>query len=160
MDAKMTFLNGFIEEVVYIEKSKGFNTFDRESHVWKLKRALYGLKQVPHAWYTKIDSYLIGLGFTKIEVDSNLYHILVEGKFLIIVWYVDDLILTGDENLIRFFQEDLGREFEMKDMGLMHYFLGLEVWQGDAELFVYQGKYANKILQRFHVESFKSMGTL
>jgi len=65
---------------------------------------------------------------------------LVEGKFLIIVLYVDDLILIGDKQLIRYCKEDLAREFEMKEMGLMHYFLGLEVWQGDGELFVSQGK--------------------
>lgn len=63
----------------------------------KLKRALYGLKQVPRAWYTHIDTYLNGLGFTKSEVDSNLYHIVVDGKLLILVLYVDDLILTWDE---------------------------------------------------------------
>ena len=66
----------------------------------RLKRALYGLKQAPRAWYTKIDSYFTGLGFTKSEADANLYHIVVEGKLLIIVLYVDDLILTGDEKLI------------------------------------------------------------
>ena len=66
----------------------------------------------------------------------NLYHIVVEGKLLIIVLYLDDLILTGGEKLIKYFKEDLAREFEMKDMGLMHYFLGMEVWQGDGELFV------------------------
>jgi hypothetical protein len=99
------------------------------------------------------------LGFTKSEADANLYHILVEGKLLIIVLYVDDLILTGDEKLIRSCKEDLAREFEMKDMGLMHYFLGLEVWQGDGELFVSQGKYANEILQRFCMDSCKPMET-
>ena len=85
---------------------------------------LYGLKQAPCAWYTMIDSYFIGLGFTKSEEDANLYHIVVEGKILIIVLYVDDLILIGDEKLIKSCKEDLAREFEMKDMGLMHYFLG------------------------------------
>jgi hypothetical protein len=70
-----------------------------------------------------------GLGFTKSEADANLYHIMVEGKPLIIVLYVDDLILTGDDQLIKSCKEDLAREFEMKDMGLMHYFLGMEVWQ-------------------------------
>ena len=57
----------------------------------------------------------------------NLYHIVVEGKFFIIVLYVDDLILTGDQKLIKYCKEDLAREFEMKDLGLMHYFLGMEV---------------------------------
>jgi hypothetical protein len=128
MDVKTVFLNGIIEEEVYIEQPKGFETFDRESHVCKLKRALYGLKQAPCSWYTRIDSYFTGLGFTKSEVDANLYQIVVEGNLLIIVLYVDDLILIGDEQLILSCKEDLAKEFEMKDLGLLHYFLGLEIW--------------------------------
>ena len=62
MDVKIAFLNGVIEEEVYIEQPEGFETFDRESHVCKLKWALYGLKQAPHAWYTTIDNYLTSLG--------------------------------------------------------------------------------------------------
>eukprot|EP00253_Pinus_taeda_P033096 PITA_33096 len=81
MDVKTMFLNGNIEEVVYIEQSEGFETFDRESHVCQLKRALYGLKQAPCAWYTRINSYFTRLGFTKGEADANLYHIMVEGKY-------------------------------------------------------------------------------
>jgi len=115
--------------------------------VCQLKRALYRLKQAPHAWYTRIDSYFTRLGFTKSEANANLYHIMVEGKPLIVVLYVDDLILTGDDHLINSCKEDLAREFEMKDMGLMHYFLGMEVWQKDGEVFVSQGKYANEILR-------------
>jgi len=97
MDVKTTFLNGVIEEEVYIEKPKGFEKFYRESHVCRIKQALYGLKQVPHAWYTRIDNYLTSLGFTNSEADANLYHISVEGKLLIIVLYVDDLILIDDD---------------------------------------------------------------
>jgi len=89
-------------------------------HVCQLKRALYELKQAPHAWYTRIDNYFIGLGFTKSEADANLYHIMVEGKQLIIFLYVDDMILTGEDQLIMSCKEDLAREFEMKYMGLMH----------------------------------------
>ena len=121
MDVKTAFLNGEIEEEVYIEQPEGFETFDHESHVCRLKRALYGLKQEPRAWYTK-------LGFTKTEADVNLYHIMVKGKLLIIILYVDDLILTGDDQLIVSCKEDLAREFEIKDMGLMHYFLDMEAW--------------------------------
>jgi hypothetical protein len=113
---------------VYIEQPEGFETFERESHVCRLKRALYGLKQAPRAWYTQIDNYFTGLGFTKSEADANLYQIVVEGKILIIVLYVDDLILTGDEQLIHSCKEYLAKEFEMKDLGLLHYFLRLEIW--------------------------------
>eukprot|EP00253_Pinus_taeda_P026703 PITA_26703 len=80
MDVKTAFLNGTIEEEVYIEQPEGFKTFDRDSHVCRLKRALYGMKQAPCAWYTRIDNYFTGLGFTKSEADANLYHIMVEGK--------------------------------------------------------------------------------
>lgn len=99
-----------------------------------LKWALYGLKEASLALYTRIDTYLTGFGFTKSEANVNLYHLLVEGKFFIIVLYHYELIITGDERLIRSCKEDLGTKFEMKDMGLMHYFLGLEVWNGDGEL--------------------------
>jgi len=78
MDVKTTFLNGMIEEEVYIEQPKGFETFKCVSHVCQLKSALYGLKQAPHNWYTKIDSYLTRLGITRSEADVNLYHIVVD----------------------------------------------------------------------------------
>jgi hypothetical protein len=71
---------------------------------------------------------------------------MVEGKLLIIILYVYDLILTGDDQLVLSCEEDLAKEFKMKDMGLLHYFLGLEIWQQDGEIFVSQGKYAREIL--------------
>eukprot|EP00253_Pinus_taeda_P035507 PITA_35507 len=80
MDVKTAFLNGKIEEEVYIEQLEGFETFDRESHLCRLKRDLYGLKQAPCSWYTMIDNYFTGLGFTKSEADASLYHITVKGK--------------------------------------------------------------------------------
>lgn len=89
----------------------------------------------------------------------NLYHIMVDGKLIILVLYVADLIFTSDENWICSCKDDIARTFEMKYMGLMHYFLGLEVWQGEGELFVSQGKYANEILQRFNMENCKPMDT-
>eukprot|EP00253_Pinus_taeda_P032230 PITA_32230 len=107
----------------------------------------------------RIDSYFPGLVFTKSEADANLYHIMVEGKPLIIVLYVDDLFLTGDDQLFKSCKGDLAREFKMKDLGLMHYFLGMEVWQKDGEVFVSQGKYANEILRHFHMEKCKPMQT-
>jgi len=112
MDVKTTFPNGKIKEEVYIEQPEGFETFDHESHVCQLKRALYELKQTPHAWYTRIDNYLTGLGFKKSEADANLYSIVVKGKFLIIILYVNDLMLTGDDHLIMSCKEDLASRDE------------------------------------------------
>jgi hypothetical protein len=131
-NVKIVFLNGVIEEEIYIEQPEGFEVHSRASHVCRLRKALYGLKQAPHVWYSKIDSYLLGMGFTKSEANSNLYYILVGGEPLILVLYVDDLFLTGSEKLIVDCKRDLVVEFEMKDLGLMYYFLGLEVWQKDG----------------------------
>lgn len=115
MDVKTAFLNGVIEDEVHTKQQKGIDSFDQEPHVCRLKQVLCSLKQSPRAWYTKIDSYLTSLGFTKSEAYANLYHILVEGNFFIFVLYVDDFI---DEHLIRSCKEDLAREFELKDMAL------------------------------------------
>ena len=98
-----------------------------ETHLCNLKRVLYGLKQALRAWYTQIDNYLQGLGFTKSEANANLCYIMIGGLSLILVLYVNDLMLTRDESLIKDCKEDLAREFEMKDIGLMHYFFRLEV---------------------------------
>ena len=139
MDVKTTFLNEVIEEEVYIKQLEGFETFNRESHVCRLKWTIYGLQQAPRTWYTMVYNYFTRLGFTKSEADVNLYHTAVEGKLLIIVLCVNDLILTGDEKLVKHCKQDIAREFEMKDLGLMHYFLSMEVRRGDEELFVSQG---------------------
>jgi hypothetical protein len=128
MNVKTAFLNGVIEEEVYIEKPQGFEVEDRKSHVCRLKKALYGLKQAPRAWYGRIDSFLTSLGFTKSKADSNLYFKVMNDEPVILLLYVDDLFLTREENLIIECKKRLVSEFEMKDLGLMHYFLGLEVW--------------------------------
>ena len=136
MNVKTSFLNGIIEEEVYIEQPEGFVVHGKESHICKLKNELYGLKQAPHAWYGWIDGFLVSLGFTKSDADPNLYYKVVNNEPLILVLYVDDLFLTKNEKLIIWCKKKLAFEFEMKDLGLMHYFLGLEVWQRQKEIFL------------------------
>jgi hypothetical protein len=128
MDVKTTFLNGENEEEVHIEQLEVFMIHDEKTHVCKLKKALYGLKQAPHAWYAKMDGFLMSLGFKKSVVDLNLYYHIVGNECLILVMYVDDLFLIGSERLIVECKQALNFEFEIKDLGMMHYFLGLEVW--------------------------------
>ena len=128
MDVKTAFLNGIIKEEVYIEQPEGFVVHGKESHVCKLKKGLNGLKQAPRAWYGRINGFLVSLGFTKSDADPNLYYKVVNDEPLILVLYVVDLFLTGNEKLIVWCKKKLASEFEMKDLGLMHYFLGLEVW--------------------------------
>lgn len=107
MDVKTMFLNGLIEEEVYIEQLECFETHEKKTLVCRLKKALYGLKQTPRAWCGRIDSDLQQLGFIKSDADPNLYSLLVEGELLILVLYVDDLFLIGSSKLIGL-QEELG----------------------------------------------------
>jgi hypothetical protein len=100
MDVKTTFLNGVIEEEVYVEKPHGFEVEDKKSHVFRLKKALSGLKQAPRAWYGRIDSFLTSLGFTKSKADSNLYFKIMDNKPVILLLYVDDLFLTREEKIM------------------------------------------------------------
>eukprot|EP00253_Pinus_taeda_P032628 PITA_32628 len=118
----------------------------------KSKKALYGLKQAPPAWYERIDSYLMKLGFTRSEANSNLYFKVEDDKPLILVLYVDDLFLVGVNPLIHKCKRELVSEFEMKDQGI-------EVWQKPGEIFLSQGKYVVKILERFGMMDCKPVTT-
>ena len=86
-----------IEEEVYIEHPQGFEVEDRRTHVCKLKKAMYDLKQVPRASYGRIDSFLMSLDFTKSKVDPNLYFKVIEDEPIILLLDVDDLFLTRNE---------------------------------------------------------------
>jgi len=119
MDVKTTFLNGVVEEDVYVEQPQGFETHDRQTHVCRLKKALYGLKQAPKTWYVRINSFLMSLGITKSKADSNLYYKVVDDGPMILLLYVDDMFLTGNEKLIARCKRELAAEFEMKDLN--HY---------------------------------------
>eukprot|EP00253_Pinus_taeda_P031071 PITA_31071 len=100
------------------------------------------------------------MGFTKSDADPNLYYIVIGEEPLILVLYVDHLIIIGAERLIQHCKRDLVAEFEMKDIGLMHYFLGLEVWQEEGHFFLGKGKYIVDILGRLHMDDCKPMSTL
>jgi hypothetical protein len=99
------------------------------------------------------------LGFNKSVVDPSLYYKTVNGESLILVLYVDDLFLTDTESLIVECKYALASKFEMKDLGMMHYFLGLEVWQRTDEIFLSQGKYTVEILKKFGMLNLKPMAT-
>eukprot|EP00253_Pinus_taeda_P023225 PITA_23225 len=99
------------------------------------------------------------LGFTRSEADPNLYFKVKDDKPLILVLYVDDLFLIGVDPLIHKCKRELSSEFEMKDLGLMHYFLGLELWHKPREIFLCQRKYVVKILEKFNMVECKPVTT-
>ena len=135
-----------------------FETHDRESHVCRLKKSLYGLKQAPRTWYDIIDSFLSSLGFTKSKEDSNLYYKVEDGNPVMLLLYVD-MFVTGMDGLIADTKRKLASEFEMKDLGMMHYFLGMEVWKNADGISLGQGKYTVDILKRFGMMDYKAMTT-
>ena len=114
-------------------------------------KALYRIKQARRSWYSRIDSYLLPMGFQKSEADLNLYFIMVGDDPLILLLYVDDLFIKCEERPIAVYKRDIASEYEMTDIELMHYFLGLEVWQEPSQIFLGQGKYAVDILRRFRI---------
>jgi hypothetical protein len=160
MDVKTTFLNGEIEEEVYIDQPEGFVIHEKKYQVCRLKKALYGVKQDPHAWYEKMNGFMMSLGFNKSVVDPNLYYHIFGDECLILALYVDELCLTGSERLIVECKRALTSEFDMKDLDMMHYLLGLEVWKRITEIFLSQGKYTVEILKKFDMTDCKSMPTL
>ena len=128
-DVKSAFLNGELQEEVFVEQPKGFIKKGEESKVLKLHKALYGLKQAPRAWYSKIDEFFTNNGFERSENEPTLYVKKEEGgSFIVVCLYVDDIIyFSNSEKLLSSFQGAMKGKFEMTDLGVLQYFLGLEV---------------------------------
>lgn len=155
LDVKSALLNEVLEEEIYVEQPQGFFVQGQEEKVYKLKKALYGLKQAPRAWYGQIDAYFNERGFQRSQSEPTLYK-KTQGTtgILIVSLYVDDLIYTGsDEKMIRDFKNDMMQKYEMNDMGLLHYFLGIEVEQNKDGVFISQKKYVDNILKKFKMEA-------
>ncbi|KAG8492422.1 hypothetical protein CXB51_009695 [Gossypium anomalum] len=161
LDVKSAFLNGLLQEEIYIDQPQGFVVSGKEQMVYKLKKALYGLKQAPRAWYTKIDSYLLSLGFERSISEPTLYVKKKQAETQLIVFlYVDDLLVTGgDRNMLADFKAKMKDTFEMSDLGQMIYFLGMEVQQTHSGIFLGQKTFAAKILSKFSMENCKPTST-
>ena len=161
LDVKSAFLNGSLEEEVFVEQPQGFAIKGKEDNVYKLKKALYGLKQAPRAWYSEIDSYFNNKGFQRSKSEPTLY-IKKQGNtgILIVSLYVDDLVFTGNsKKMLDDFKKEMMKKYEMSDLGLLHYFLGYEICQNGDGVFVCQKKYAKTILEKFKMANCKSVAT-
>ncbi|WKA12871.1 hypothetical protein VitviT2T_030219 [Vitis vinifera] len=160
LDVKLAFLNGYLEEEIFVEQPKGFAVKGKEDKVLQLKKALYGLKQALRAWYNRINAHLLGLGFKKSQSESTLYIRKINVDILIISLYVDDLLVIGSNQcLMDKFKAEMEKVFEMTDLGDMSYFLRMEVHQNQHEIFICQQKYAKEILKKFKMEKCKPIAT-
>ncbi|KAK3010974.1 hypothetical protein RJ639_010854 [Escallonia herrerae] len=160
LDVKNAFLYGELDRAVFMEQPQGFVSKQFPHYVCLLKKALYGLKQAPRAWYGKIAQYLTFCGFKVSDSDSSMFVKLESGKHVIVLLYVDDMIITGDDNVgISCLRNDLSIRFEMKNLGEIGCFLGLEVQKLEDGYFVSQKGYAQSLLERFNMGESKSMST-
>ncbi|KAI3673709.1 hypothetical protein L6452_39837 [Arctium lappa] len=160
LDVKNAFLNGTLDETVFMEQPPGFTNPQFPNHVCKLSKALYGLKQAPHAWFQHLSTFLLSYGFTCSRADTSLFVLTRDSCIMYLLVYVDDLILTGnDETTITTFISRLNHEFAIKDLGDLNYFLGLEVAYMDNGLFLTQSKYASDILKKADLYDSKPVST-
>ncbi|GAA0149543.1 transmembrane signal receptor [Lithospermum erythrorhizon] len=147
LDVKNAFLNGELEEEVYMKQPPGFE--DASKYVCKLKKSLYRLKQSPRAWFNRFSKSVKDLGYMQCQADHILsIHHNAKGKITILIIYVDDIIITY-ENIeeIHRIEELLAREYEIKDLGKLKYFLGMEIARSQKGISVSQRKYRLDLLE-------------
>jgi hypothetical protein len=132
MDVKSAFLNSDLKEV-YVHQPPGFAIPGKEGKVLRLRKALYGLRLAPRTWNVKLDSTLKGMGFGQSPHDVAIYRRGNGGNALLVGVYVDDLVITDTKDAeVAAFKEEMKATFQMSDLGLLSFYLGIEVHQGDS----------------------------
>jgi hypothetical protein len=160
MDVKSAFLNGNLQEEVYVKQPPGFVSSTFPNHVYKLQKALYGLKQAPRAWYDTLSSYLLSNDFTRGSIDKTLFFKRNKADVILVQIYVDDIIFgSTDEKLCKWFSNLMSKQYQMSMMGELTYFLGLQVHQKPDGIFINQGKYVNDLLTKYSLKDCSIMKT-
>ncbi|CAJ2645987.1 unnamed protein product [Trifolium pratense] len=158
MDVKNAFLHGDLTEDIYMTPPQ--DLFSSYKGVCKLKRSLYGLKQAPRAWYEKFRSTLLGFSFTQSQYDSSLFIHSTSAGIVLLLLYVDDMVITGsDLASIQRLKQQLQSAFHMKDLGTLHFFLGLEVHSTSKGILLHQHKYATDLISMAGLESANPVDT-
>nr|GEU36258.1 hypothetical protein [Tanacetum cinerariifolium] len=160
MDVKTAFLHGSLKEDVYVCQPEGFIDVDHPSHVYKLKKALYALKQAPKAWYNELSTFLLQNHFFKGTINPTLFIRHFHDDILVVQVYADDIIFGSTHpRYIQLFSDLMKGRFEMSMMGEMTFFLGLQVNQSPCGIFINQSKYVLEILKKYGLESCDPIGT-
>jgi hypothetical protein len=158
MDVKNAFLNGDLSEEVYMQLPPGLS--HSTNKVCRLRRALYGLKQAPRAWFAKFSTTISRLGYSIIPYDSALFIRHTDRGTILLLLYVDDMIITGDDITgIQELKQFLSQHFEMKDLGPLNYFLGLEISSSSDGYYLTQAKYISDLLSRANLTDSKIVDT-
>jgi hypothetical protein len=136
-----------LKEDVFMKQPPCYIDSDFPRHVCKLDKALYGLKQTSRAWYSKLSVKLVRLGFKVSKADMSLFIYNKSRVTIFLLVYVDDIIVTSlSQSVVMALLDDLRSEFALKDLGDLHYFLGIQVTQKSDGLCLSEGKYAMEVL--------------
>jgi len=158
MDVKNAFLNGDLSEEVYMQPPPGLSS--PPNKVCRLRRALYGLKQAPWAWFAKFSANVSRLGYSISSYDSALFIRRTDRGIILLLLYVDDMIITGDDSIgILELKQFLSQHFEMKDLGNLSYFLGLEISSSSNGFYLTQTKYISDLLLQANLTECKIIDT-
>ncbi|TLX66063.1 hypothetical protein E9993_23500, partial [Labilibacter sediminis] len=150
MDVKCDFLNGVLEETVYVEQPPGFVKEEFPNHCYFLNKAVYGLKQAPRAWYETLTRFLKKSKFKRGSVDPTFFRKKQGNHLMIIQIYVDDIIFGSTHpDLTEEFRKLMETEFEMSSMGKINFFLGLNIKQGKEGIFINQEAFTKTLLEKF-----------
>ncbi|GLJ31301.1 hypothetical protein SUGI_0627870 [Cryptomeria japonica] len=141
IDVKLAFLNGILEEEVYIEKPDGYALTNAKDMVCKLHKTLYGLKQKPRTWYERLHSHLMKIGFLRTSEDNNIYLKSEGDKTLVSEVFVDDIIFGGNDDMSDDFVNEMKSEFEMSLVGEIKFFIGCKVSKEDDATSVDEKEY-------------------
>ena len=156
MDVKMTFLNGNLEEEVFMKQPEGFSSSEGEHLVCKLKKSIYGLKQASRQWYLKFHEVITLFGFEENIMDQCIYQKVNGSKICFLVLYVDDILLvTNDKGFLYEVKQFLSKNFDMKDMGEASYVIAIKIHRERSQgiLGLSQETYINKVLERFKMKN-------
>jgi hypothetical protein len=160
MDVNNAFLQGQLRERVYCQQPVGFVDDTRPDHVCLLDKSLYGLKQAPRAWYERFATHLRSLGFVAGKSDTSLFVLRRGHDTAYLLLYVDDVVLTASSApLLRAIIDQLLAEFSMKDLGPLHYFLGIRVVRNSSGFFLSQHTYAEDLLDRANMLDCRPVST-
>jgi histone deacetylase 1/2 len=160
LDVQNAFLHGILEEEVYMDQPPGYADKVHPGYVCKLDKALYGLKQAPRAWYARLCKRLQSLGFTPSKADTSLFYYSRGDHSLFVLVYVDDIIVaSSSQDATDALLRDLQKDFALKDLGDLHYFLGIEVKKSSDGLLLTQERYATDVLSRSGMDKAKPVET-
>ncbi|KAI5337565.1 hypothetical protein L3X38_016836 [Prunus dulcis] len=160
LDVSNAFLHGHLKEEVYMTQPPGFLDSSQPHHVCRLYRSLYDLKQAPRAWFQCLSSSLLQLQFVGSKMDSSLFVFNDRTTIIYVLVYVDDIIITGNNSVaIGKVISALSSTFALKDLGILHYFLGIEVVPHYGGLILSQRKYIIDLLKRSHLADIKPIDT-